>query len=141
MQIRRVGPSEVPSVYALLAANGWAHRLGDLAQFTQLVAVSQRAEVAILDGQVVGFLRGITDGQSNGYLSMVVVAPAFRGQGVGRALVEHAMHSTPEVTWVLRAGRSGASEFFAKLGFSQSTIAMERPRTPSAHPSPQHPGP
>lgn len=137
MQIRRVSPSEVPSVYALLAANGWAHRLGDLAQFTQLVEASQRAEVAILGGQVVGFLRGITDGQSNGYLSMVVVAPAFRGQGVGRALVEHAVHSTPQVTWVLRAGRSGAPEFFAKLGFSPSTIAMERPRTQANHqPSP-----
>lgn len=139
MQIRRVGPSEVPSVYALLAANGWAHRLGGLAQFTQLIAASQRAEVAILDGQVVGFLRGITDGQSNGYLSMVVVAPAFRGQGVGRTLVEHAINSTPQVTWVLRAGRSGASEFFAKLGFSQSSIAMERPRTQATRQPPTTP--
>lgn len=32
------------------------------------------------------------------------------------------------ITQVLPAGREGASEFFAGLGFEVSTIAMARPR-------------
>jgi len=86
------------------------------------------AEVAIIEGRIVGFARGITDGRSNGYLSMVVVAAIHRGQGIGRLLVEHAIGTHPEVTWVLRAGREGAAEFFAKLGFERSSVAMERRR-------------
>ena len=129
MQVRGIRPSETQAVYELLAASGWSHRIGSLSQFTALLAASQRAIVAVApSGEVVGFARAITDGLSNGYLSMVVVAPAFRRQGIGRALVEQATASPPSVTWVLRAGRSDASEFFARLGFRASTVAMERRR-------------
>lgn len=129
MQVRSVETSEIQAVHELLAANGWSHRVGSLSQFTALLASSQRAIVALApNGQVVGFARAITDGLSNGYLSMVIVAPEFRRQGIGRALVAQATAGAPSVTWVLRAGRGGASEFFARVGFRASTVAMERPR-------------
>jgi ribosomal protein S18 acetylase RimI-like enzyme len=114
MELRRLQPAELAAVHDLLAA---------------LVAASQIAEVAVIQGRVVGFVRGITDGLSNGYLSMVVVAPGHRGQGIGRRLVEHAIGTRPQLTWVLRAGREGASAFFARLGFEPSSIAIERRRS------------
>ncbi len=83
----------------------------------------------MLDDQIIGFARGLSDGQSNGYLSMVVVAEAYRGHGVGRRLVEHAIGTAPNITWMLRAGREGAAGFFAKLGFELSPVAMERRRS------------
>lgn len=128
MDIRRVQPSQFASVFELLASNGWRHRIGDLSQLSALVDASQIADVAVVEDLVVGFVRGITDGLSNGYLSMVVVAPGHRGKGLGRRLVENAMGRNPGITWVLRAGRDGAAEFFAKLGFEASSIAMERRR-------------
>ncbi len=129
MELRRVRPEELQDVYLLLAANGWKDRIGSLEALASLVERSPIAEVAVLDDQVIGFARGLTDGQSNAYLSMVVVAAAHRGQGVGRLLVEHVMGNDPKLTWVLRAGREGAAAFFAKLGFEHSSIAMERRRT------------
>ncbi len=132
MELRRVRPEEVQSVHELLMASGWKDRVGDLHQFAALVEASQIAEVAVIENRVVGFARGITDSQSNGYLSMVVVTAAHRGKGIGRRLVGQATGSNPKITWVLRAGREGASEFFAKLGFEQSSIAMERRRAQSA---------
>lgn len=128
MELRRINLSELPAVYELLVANGWQHRIETLSQFEALIAASPVAEVAIIDDCVVGFVRGITDGLSNGYLSMVVVAQEYRGRGIGRQLVEHVIDANQKVTWLLRAGRVGAAEFFTKLGFESSSVAMERKR-------------
>jgi ribosomal protein S18 acetylase RimI-like enzyme len=126
--VRDVLPSEVESIRLFLGQNGWAHRTGSAEHFAQLIANSQRNAVAMKASQIIGFARGITDGLSNGYLSMVVVCGQHRREGVGRALVEHVMGENTDMTWVLRAGREGASDFFSSLGFETSTIAMERPR-------------
>lgn len=127
--VRDAKASDARALHALLCANGWGHRIGTLEAFGQLLKRSQRTAVVSVDGQVAGFARGITDGLSNGYLSMVVVAPAHRGRGLGSALVRHVMGERAEITWVLRAGRDGAPAFFGKLGFVTSGSAMERART------------
>lgn len=131
MQIHRIQPEELPAVFELLSTNGWAQRLGGLQRFAALIEASQIASVAQVEGRVVGFVRGITDGLSNGYLSMLVVAADRRGQGIGRALVEQAIGNDPDISWVLRAGREGAAAFFARVGFEPSSLAMERRRRQS----------
>jgi len=128
MQIRSAAASDVEAVLHLLSTHGWAHRIGDAERLGQLISASQHAVVAVANGEIVGFARAISDGISNGYLSMVVVAEPFRRQGIGQALVQHIVGSETDITWVLRAGRPGAAEFFAKLGFRASSVAMERPR-------------
>ena len=128
MQVRDFAACDLDAAYQLLVSSGWIHRIPSARHLQRLVAASQRTAVALLDDEVVGFARAITDGISNGYLSMVVVADAHRGGGVGKALVNHVVGTEPGITWVLRAGRSGAPEFFAKLGFVASTDAMERQR-------------
>jgi len=128
LTVRDLLPAEVETVRLFLGQHGWGHRTGSNDYFAQLIENSQRTAVALSGEQIIGFARGITDGLSNGYLSMVVVDSQHRRAGVGRALVEHVMGDNPEITWVLRAGREGAEAFFASLGFETSVIAMERPR-------------
>lgn len=128
MQVRSATVSDLDAIHRLLSTNGWAHRIGAVEDLGRLISLSQRALIAVESDEVVGFARAITDGISNGYLSMVVVAEPRRGRGIGRALIESLVGSEPDITWVLRSGREGAAEFFTKLGFSASTTAMERPR-------------
>ncbi|WP_426234408.1 GNAT family N-acetyltransferase [Pseudomonas sp. TWP3-2] len=126
--IRDLLPSELEAVRLFLGAHGWGHRVGSSEYFAQLIRNSQRTAVALKNGQIAGFARGITDGLSNGYLSMVVVDAQHRRAGIGRALVERVIGENPDITWVLRAGREGAEAFFSSVGFKTSEIAMERPR-------------
>ncbi len=129
MKIRDLHAAEIERAREFLCTQGWAHRIASPAEFRRLIENSQRTAVAIVDGQIVGFARGVTDGLSNGYLSMVAVAPEVRRGGIGRALVDHITGADRNITWLLRAGRDDAVAFFSKLGFVTSPVAMERVRS------------
>ena len=99
-------------------------------RFRAMLDRSDRTVLALEGDTIVGFARGLCDDASNGYISMVAVAAGQRGQGIGRELAERLMSGDTEgrITWVLRAGRD-SSGFWKRLGFSPSSVAMERLRS------------
>jgi len=127
---RPITPQECELVRRFLVENGWAHRVTDQERFAKMMHETSRSVAVWNDGVVVGFGRALCDGISNGYLSVVVVAKAAQGQGIGREIVRRLMGGNPDITWVVRAGH-GSERFWSKVGFTVSEVAMERTRNKS----------
>jgi ribosomal protein S18 acetylase RimI-like enzyme len=127
MEFRAVKSEDYEAVRLFLAANGWEKRVADKEKFRRMMENASRTVGAFEGARIVGFARALSDDVSNGYIGTVAVAPDFRRRGVGRALVERLIGDDPEITWVLRAGR-GSAEFWKKMGFAVSEVAMEKTR-------------
>ena len=82
--------------------------------------------MAVGQGEALALLRALSDGMSNGHVSMVVVAQAHCGRRIGSALVRAAMGDEARLAGALRAGRGGVSVFYEKRGFTAPEVAMER---------------
>ncbi len=129
IEYRPIELKNYEAVRQFLSDSGWQKRVRDPERFAKMMERADRTVVVSENNRVIGFGRALCDGVSNGYLSMIAVAADKRGQGIGTEIVRRLMagDEDDEVTWVLRAGRNSGN-FWKKLGFSESSIAMERVR-------------
>lgn len=128
MIFRSITPEDYEAVREFLAEVGWHERVADPERFRQMLQNTNRTVVAVDGSRIVGFARALCDEVSNGYISMVAVAPDRRGQGIGRELVRQLIKDDTGITWVLRAGRE-SGRFWERVGFQLSEVAMERVRS------------
>ena len=127
MEYRNAAPADYEKIRLFLSENGWEKRVAHKDKFHKMMENADRTVVAFEGERVIGFARALCDGVSNGYIGTVAVAADFRGRGIGRELVERLIGDDTNITWVLRAGR-GSREFWEKMGFTASNIAMEKTR-------------
>jgi ribosomal protein S18 acetylase RimI-like enzyme len=98
-----------------------------------------RMFVAEEDGAVVGFVGVLArvvpepdETQAYAYVSDLVVLPAYRRRGIGRALLERAeAYARGEGARVLRVGvlakNEAAARLYRSLGFGDYTIQLNKP--------------
>lgn len=127
MEYRPITSADYEPVRQFLSSVGWQERVADPDKFATMLKHTNRIVVAFDGLRVVGFARALCDEVSNGYVSMVAVAPDMRGRGIGRELVRQLIKDDTGITWILRAGH-GSERFWEKMGFQGSAVAMERVR-------------
>ncbi|HLL20420.1 MAG TPA: GNAT family acetyltransferase [Rubrivivax sp.] len=82
--------------------------------------------VAEADDNVVGTAMVGYDGH-RGWINYLAVHPTHRGQGIGRALMEHAERSLsvegcPKLNLQVRQGNTAAVAFYERLGYLQDEV-------------------
>ena len=128
VEYRSISPRDYEAVRQFLSEMGWSERVRDPAKFQQMMEATSRTVVALEGRRIIGFVRAICDEISNGYISLMAVAPDKRRHGVGREMVHRLLGDDHDsITWILRGAR-GSSGFWRKMGFTPSTIAMEKVR-------------
>ena len=76
------------------------------------------------EGQMVGFGRAISDGQSQSAIYDVVVLPEFQGRGVGKAVMQALLAKLPQGGAVLIYAAPGMQDFYRKFGFGLLKTGM-----------------
>jgi GNAT superfamily N-acetyltransferase len=97
------------------------------------------ASVAEMDGRLVGFLFGwVAESEfgmpgATAWIDLIGVDPAYRGRGVGQALVERfigggqELRAIRKVATLIDLGQADVREFFTRLGFHHGPmIHMEK---------------
>jgi GNAT superfamily N-acetyltransferase len=92
VKIHRLTSDYLDGALALSTLTGWNQRLED---WCRLIDLAPSGSFAALDaGRVIGTAIGI-DYRDCGWIAMMLVAPEYRGQGLGAQLLESAMAAIP----------------------------------------------
>ena len=105
---------DIPAGLALCRASRWNQLARDWEQFLRLDP--HGAAVAVRNGRVIGSVATLRFGDRFAWISMVLVDPAERGQGVGRALLLHGLSLLDGIVARLDATPAG-EVLYRKLGF------------------------
>ena len=86
-------------IFALLKDTYWANQRAPEAQITAMQNSYNVA--AIQEGRIIGYARIVTDYSTIAWLCDVVVHPEFRGQGIGKAMLDF-VFSDPKILNISR---------------------------------------
>jgi ribosomal protein S18 acetylase RimI-like enzyme len=90
--IRQLTTADLTSAFALSSTAGWNQRMEDWRML--LTLAPDGSFTATVDGRIVGTAIGINYG-TFGWIAMMLVDPAHRGQGLGARLLQAAMDAVP----------------------------------------------
>jgi 8-oxo-dGTP pyrophosphatase MutT (NUDIX family) len=114
--LRPWAEGDFPAIQALSAAEGWSTP----AERPDASLASWRAAwpafVAEADGTLVGFLRALSDGAVSTYVAELLVAPEWRGHGLGAVLLDACQALAPTTRLDLLA-MPAAATFYERTGF------------------------
>jgi GNAT superfamily N-acetyltransferase len=113
--IRRLGADDLRDCAALAVDRGWWPERG---KWSLLLDASEGYGVDAPDGQGLAGTVVLTRwGADRAAIGMMLTASRYGGQGLGRALMEHALHAAGEGTAVSLFATDAGRPLYEKLGF------------------------
>ena len=122
IEIRLVTSWPVDEIVQLYKAGGWWKDTYDNAGIPQLITGSLAFAVAVDEktGKAVGMGRIISDSVSDAYIQDLVVLAMYRGQSLGKKIVQKLIEFciSKGIVWIALIAEPGSSQFYTSLGFT-----------------------
>lgn len=106
LTIRQYEEKDFLEINLLNQAEAWTTLVEMREDTKRAWANSQVAFVAEWDDKIAGCLRGLTDGSITLYICELLIHQEYRGQGIGKALLDHAHQLYPKTRMELLASRT-----------------------------------
>jgi GNAT superfamily N-acetyltransferase len=99
MEIVAYRPRHLDPILAMCRADGWISFAGNRERAERAMSAPGVTALVAIDGEpgpgdeerVLGFAQAVGDGCFGGYLAMLLVREGWRGEGIGRALIERTL--------------------------------------------------
>lgn len=114
--IRQYRENDFPAIQQLNSQEHWNNLVAKEQDTKQAWTNSTIAVVAEIDGQVVGYLRGLTDGSISLYICELLIGQAHRQSGIGKQLM-HYVHSLYPKTRIELLASSSSRTFYEAQGY------------------------
>ncbi|REJ08651.1 MULTISPECIES: GNAT family N-acetyltransferase [Halobacillus] len=116
IQIRTFLEKDFDAVQQLNEEEGWSGLVERGEETLCSWLNSEPALVAVVDGELVGFLRGLTDGSITLYVCDLLVKESFRNQGIADKLIQTAHECYPS-TRVEMLASTKSEGYYAHQGY------------------------
>lgn len=116
MNIRPYEERDFDQIQALNEAEGWSQLVRQHELTKQAWRQSNVACVVESEGQVIAYLRGLTDTTVSLYVCELLIAPSHRRLGIGERLLSHVHALYPETRLEMLASTSSHT-YYEKLNF------------------------
>jgi GNAT superfamily N-acetyltransferase len=113
--VRPMGRGDIPDGIRLTRLAGWNQTEDDWRLFFD--APSCHGHVAVHDGRVVGTVTALRYGDDLGWVGMMLVDPAFRRQGIGSLLLQHAVDDLASCNAVKLDATPAGEPMYTGMGF------------------------
>jgi GNAT superfamily N-acetyltransferase len=121
-EIRVVKSWPEDEIVQLYKAGGWWKDSYDKAGIPHLIAGSFAFAVAVdqKTGKSVGMGRVLSDGVSDAYIQDLVVLIPYRGQNLGKKIIQKLIDFclSKGIVWIGLIAEPGSSQFYTSLGFT-----------------------
>lgn len=111
---RKIDKSKIEEIVSLLHKSEWASERKDK-EIEKSIVNSHCYIACTCENEIVGFARIITDFVTTFYLMDVIVKEAYRGQGIGKKLMDTIMEDIGELYGILHT--DSAQRFYEAYGF------------------------
>lgn len=105
-------------IAALYSASPLNRPNRDLDRIGRMYAGSNVVVTAWKGDELVGILRGLTDGAFDGYVCDLAIHPSAQKLGIGRELLARVQSISPQIQWILRASKIAAN-YYEHLGWQK----------------------
>lgn len=124
--IRPYQETDFSTIHHLNKQEQWSNLVAKEQDTKQAWANSSVAVIAEINGQVVGCLRGLTDGFISLYICELLVSPTHRKLGIGKKLMQFVHSQYPQTRLELLASSTSRSFYEAQgyrpfYGFRKTT--------------------